>query len=152
MEILNFVADRVLSTAVTSKEVKQLVQELVENGYTLHEIDAAFTLIFSLPEMLMSESEDPLSATRAMRVFTPAERMKLAIGAQGYLLGLLNYGLLSSVELEEIVHAAMQLESDEVGVAEIKWLFPQVLSDQLRSALLATEKSHPGAEHDDQSH
>lgn len=153
IEILRYVADRVLSGGFTTRDVRQLIHELVETGYSLHEIDAAFTLIFSLPDMLVADDTNgPAHSSKALRIFSATERAKLALSAQGYLLRLMEHGLLSPSELEDVVNAAMQLESDEVGIPELKWLFPQILSDEWKSSLLATEPTYVGGEQDGHCH
>ncbi|NLV91215.1 MAG: DUF494 domain-containing protein [Firmicutes bacterium] len=143
-KILSYVAERVLTAPVSAQDVEGIVSELIEDGYSLQEINAAFSLIFSLPEFLLVNLPESFSSTNAMRVLSWAERNKLEIDAQGYLWQLLNNDLLTPRELEDLLHSVMELETDSVTVAELMWLFPRVLSDRMKSSLLTgrTLSSH----------
>ena len=143
-KILSYVAERVLTAPVSAQDVEGIVSELIEDGYSLQEINAAFSLIFFLPEFLLVNLPESFSSTNAMRVLSWAERNKLEIDAQGYLWQLLNNDLLTPRELEDLLHSVMELETDSVTVAELMWLFPRVLSDRMKSSLLTgrTLSSH----------
>ena len=123
-KILSYVAERVLTAPVSAQDVEGIVSELIEDGYSLQEINAAFSLIFFLPEFLLVNLPESFSSTNAMRVLSWAERNKLEIDAQGYLWQLLNNDLLTPRELEDLLHSVMELETDSVTVAELMWLFP----------------------------
>ena len=121
--------------------VQDAVDGLLDAGFELEEIDAAVDLLVALPNLIQPEgglcSEfDPDS--QAMRVLTPAEKVKLPLEAQEWLWRLLGAGLISREEAEYILQHAMALDVGEVGVPELKWIIAQILEDETRALLLAT--------------
>ncbi len=118
----------------------ELVAMLVAEGYDSDEIEQALALVFSLPEIIRSGSEEvkyPVWVD-SMRVFTPEERVKLDLEAQGYLLGLVCANLIDHAELETVLGEAVALQVSEVGVPELQWIVGRVVDDEIRSFLLAT--------------
>lgn len=138
MDIITFVVRWVLDDEPSDDDVRGLVRSLLDHGYTLHEIDAALTITFALPDILLARNHQSPVTSQAVRVFSLSERSKIDVSAQGYLLKLLDQGFLTPSELEEVVNAAMSLDVEEVGISELRWLLPRVLQDAVRSALLAS--------------
>ena len=74
----------------------------------------------------------------SMRVFTPEERAKLDVEAQGYLLGLVGANLIDQAELEDILGEVTALQLSQVGIPELQWIVGRVVDDDVRSFLLST--------------
>ena len=120
--------------------VQDAVHGLLDAGFELEEIDAAVDLLVALPNLIQPEgglcSEfDPDS--QAMRVLTPAEKVKLPRSAR-VALAIARRRLISREEAEYILQHAMALDVGEVGVPELKWIIAQILEDETRALLLAT--------------
>jgi uncharacterized protein Smg (DUF494 family) len=118
-----------------------MVQDLIEQGYQMDDIDAAFQFILNLPEILKEKMQkrDVVDCHGdAIRVFSPQERAKLREDAQEWLLRLYGAKLLTADEFEAILTEVDVLELEEVGVRELKWILSQVVEDEGRAILLAT--------------
>ncbi|NMB44877.1 MAG: DUF494 domain-containing protein [Firmicutes bacterium] len=130
----------VLDTDRESISGPELITMLMAEGYDSDEIEQALALVFSLPEIIQTGSEDieyPVWGD-SMRVFTPEERVKLDLEAQGYLIGLVGANLIDQVELENVLGEAVALQVSEVGIPELQWIVGRVVDDDIRSFLLST--------------
>lgn len=118
----------------------ELIATLVAEGYDSDEIEQALALVFSLPDIIQTGSEEVRYPVwgNSMRVFTAEERVKLDLEAQGYLLGLVGANLLDHVELENVLGEAVALQVSEVGIPELQWIVGRVVDDDVRSFLLST--------------
>lgn len=116
-----------------------LVRDLVRRGYSLDEIHAAFASVFMPPD---PDDETPASNPGLVkaapgRAFTPLEIAKISPAARGMLVYLSHVGLLQPGELEVLLLEAVDANTPEVGMKEIRWLLSQVIQDPDR-ALMAT--------------
>ncbi|WP_305044136.1 DUF494 family protein [Geoalkalibacter sp.] len=97
----------------------QVVQELLDIGYGIDEIDEAFswmenqTLETAAPAL-------PCLGTSSQRIFTPRENLVLSREARGFLVRLRTLGILDNQLEEEIIERAMHDAEEEVGLGEIK--------------------------------
>ncbi|NMB26165.1 MAG: DUF494 domain-containing protein [Firmicutes bacterium] len=118
----------------------ELIKMLIREGYDSDEIEQALSLVFSLPDMIHAGTDEIRYPAwgHSMRVFTPEERFKLELDAQGYLLGLVAANLLDHAELENVLGEAVALQVSPVGIPEIQWIVGRVVEDEVRSFLLST--------------
>ncbi len=123
----------------------ELIKMLIAEGYDSDEIEQALSLVFSLPDMIQAGAEEVRYPAwgHSMRVFTPEERFKLELDAQGYLLGLVAANLLDHAELEHVLGEAIALQVSQVGIPELQWIVGRVIEDDVRSFLLSTAPLSP---------
>ncbi|MGI6567157.1 MAG: DUF494 domain-containing protein [Firmicutes bacterium] len=140
MKIIEMLIAEVLSDTEETLNGPEIVAMLLREGYDADEIEQALSLIFSLPDAIQARSEEVVYPAwqDSMRVFTPEERVKLDVEAQGYLLGLLGANLIDQSELEDILGEVAALQLSQVGIPEVQWIVGRVVDDDVRSFLLST--------------
>lgn len=94
------------------------VSELSDDGYTVAEIGAAFS-------WLVDRSSGPLSAAEdrsrtSFRILHESERELFTSEAYGYVIQLLEIGLLSGIELETIINRAQVAGLYALTIADVK--------------------------------
>jgi uncharacterized protein Smg (DUF494 family) len=148
MEVINYISDNFLKKLEARESDKisggELIEDLIKMGYKLFEINQAFELIFSLPDIITPEEGEKAikDLSKAMRVLSYMERFKLSLDAQGFLLQSRDLGLLTAEEFEDIVAQAMRSDSGEIGLGEIKWIMSKIVDDSERLMLInATNKT-----------
>lgn len=107
---------------------ESLQDELVDAGFPNPVVDKALEWL----EGLVDHQQPALgnSAQHSIRVFSPIEEAKLDADARGFLLYLESAGVLSSHGRELIMDRVLALESDEIGIEQLKWLILMVLFNQ----------------------
>ncbi|HHV93171.1 MAG TPA: DUF494 domain-containing protein [Firmicutes bacterium] len=140
MRIIERLITEVLDDSKGSLSGPEIIAALLREGYNTEEIEQALSLIFTLPEAIESKSEEIVYPAwqDSMRVFTPEERAKLDIEAQGYLLGLVGANLIDQAELEHVLSEVTALQFPHVGIPELQWILGRVVEDEVRSFLLST--------------
>ncbi|MBI2914889.1 MAG: DUF494 family protein [Firmicutes bacterium] len=142
IELVSVLIKELLHGAGLAGRDRRLIQDLVKRGYCEEEIDAAISIIRSHPEMLTSsarQGSERSAAPRSVRAFSPVEQARLTLKARGLLLDFSTRGLLSEVEMEDVINEAMTLEGGELDVHEILWVIRHTLPDEDRAILLGTE-------------
>ena len=81
---------------------------------------------------LANERERPGlgSNERAFRLYSPEEQQRLDAPARGLLLELEQAGILSPTQREIVIERLLALESEELGLEQVKWVVLMVLSCQ----------------------
>ncbi|MGM0415972.1 MAG: DUF494 family protein [Thermodesulfobacteriota bacterium] len=118
LRIVGIIATSFLSEDDFSSE-EQIVESLLSAGFHQDEIEAAFGWI----EDVTLEPDESLGAepvTMPLRLFAPQEELVLSRRARGYMLRLLQQGLISSELAEEVILRACYQERDRLSLREIK--------------------------------
>ena len=105
-----------------------LKTELEQEGYPEAEIERALAWLESLstdPDRAVSED-----TSRAMRVFSGSEQVRLDTDVRGYLLHLENLGILSAAQREVVIDRLLALEADDIDIEQLKWVVLMVLFSQ----------------------
>ncbi|KIH76289.1 Smg protein [Geoalkalibacter ferrihydriticus] len=97
----------------------EIVQELLDIGFEVDEIDAAFSWMENQTLEPLEPSLPSLGVT-SQRVFTLRESLMLSLEARGFLVRLRSLGIVDDNVEEEIIERAMSTGEDEVGLKEIK--------------------------------
>ena len=97
----------------------QLVEELLDAGFSSDEIAAAFDWLEHLSQQPERESE-PVLTMPNHRVFTHAEIRQLSSEARGFLVRLRGLGILDDALQEEIIERAIDSSDDEVTLSDMK--------------------------------
>jgi len=112
------------------RSYQELDKELTTQGYTPAEIEQAVFWFSSLREGSEVESRissdtvprAPISSYGAatVRVLSSFERMSITADSYGFLLRLLNLGILSLDQFEQIVTRAIPIGPEKIQIADVK--------------------------------
>lgn len=105
-----------------------LKQGLERAGYPEREIERALAW---LEELADDGNRDVCDSTgRAIRVFSGHEVARLDTEVRGYLLHLENIGILSAAQREVVIDRLLALETEDIGIEQLKWVVLMVLFSQ----------------------
>ncbi|MBK1692381.1 DUF494 family protein [Ectothiorhodospira mobilis] len=107
---------------------EQLQNLLLDAGFPVAEIHKAFDWLENLA------SQDPslkdLRTDSALRVYTDREMGRMDAQSRGFLLFLEQNGVLDPSTRELVISRVMDLDSEEIGLDELKWITLMVLFNQ----------------------
>lgn len=105
--------------------------ELAQAGFGDNEINKAFDWLEDL-SVLCEQAEVPPEAgsEHGVRCFSPEEKTKFGVEAQGLLLSLQQTGILEAQTRELVINRVMALETDEIDLDHLKWVIMMILCNQ----------------------
>jgi Smg protein len=110
------------------EDEETIVEELTADGYEPQDIREALDW---LEQVAAARGRRPVARPdgdlSAARVLTPAEQLKIDAAAYGFLMRMRQLGLLDGGLLERVLERAMEVETDEIGLDEIKQISALVL-------------------------
>ncbi len=140
IEIVNYLMKQVYNQGENSCSEKDLVDSLVQLGYSPNEINVAFRLLYSFPSSIKADNElkkdEPLNLQEGFRIFSPDEQKKLSVACQSEIIRLMSSSLLTLEELELILLEAYQMDSGEIGLKELGNIIHKVITDQERLMMI----------------
>ncbi|MFO7814854.1 MAG: DUF494 family protein [Halanaerobiales bacterium] len=108
-DILNYLIEELLNSGDEVVDQEDLINDLVDMGYEMEDIDEAFQLIFEKPEMIEGRDLESVSEDKFLnRVFTVQEKMYLPKEHRGLIKKLLLMNVLTIKETEEVVNKIIQ--------------------------------------------
>ncbi len=123
MHLFSLIADQVQNRQELFDEEGKIMQALLNDGYRLHEADAALTLMQTLvqkqSEELFAPADIPSSGLRAMN---REERERFTIDAFGFVTKLTHLGIISGDQCEELLERAMTVYTERIELDHIKTL------------------------------
>ena len=120
LAIVNIIAQYVFEKRDLLSDAN-IIQELLDTGFDLEEINAAFHWIENLSvDNVKHNDEESETREGSTRVFTPEEKRTLSVEAQGLLMKMRAMGMLSCDEMEEIIGQVMSVEEDSISFQELK--------------------------------
>lgn len=129
LAIVHILAEYALqnSSALSDRE---MIEELLQEGYEAEEIDAAFFWLENLKSHLgiVPAFDVPTSH----RAFSSEENQHLPTEARGFLIRLRSLGILDDLLLEDVIDKAMQMADDGISLKEVKALTALVLLNRLQ--------------------
>lgn len=144
IEIVNYLMKQVYIHGENVGTERDLVDSLVQLGYSPEEINVAFRLLYSFPGSLKVTREKPgeiVASRESFRIFSPDEQNKLSMTCQGELIQLMRNSLLTLAELEKILLEVLQTDEHEIGLKELAVIIHRVIND--RERLLMILPPHP---------
>jgi uncharacterized protein Smg (DUF494 family) len=142
IKIANYVMKQVLFQGENSVSERNLVAALVQLGYNPNEIEAAFKLLYSIPDTLKADDVDISSlSTNGHRIFSQVELRKISVPCQGEIIRLVNMGLITPDEVEKVLAEALKLETYEVGLKELELILHKVITDEERLLMILVNPS-----------
>jgi len=124
MDIISFIIKEVLEGKDLFETETEIVESLMDQGYSLEEINSAFDWLLSLVTKGMVKKR--LKPTTSKRILHHLERLKLNSQAYGFLIRMQESGLITLAQQEEIIEQALT-SNEEVGPEEIKRIADQVV-------------------------
>ena len=104
------------------------IEDLTNRGYTQSEISAAFSWLYDNMPVNDGRIELQARASRASRRFLhDAEKVFFTTEAQGYLMQLVELGLLDVVDLETVIERAMLTGLEKLSVDEVHGIVAGVI-------------------------
>lgn len=100
------------------KSYRDLDEELATRGYTAEEIEQAMFWFSSRSDT--PERERVLLPSGAVRVPSELERMSVSGESYGYLLRLLNLGIMDLDQFERVIARAIPVGAEKIHVNEVK--------------------------------
>jgi len=108
-DILSYLIEELLNSGDEVVDQEDLINELVDRGYEIEDIDEAFQLIFEKPEIIEHSDIEGISEDNFLnRVFTVQEKMYLPKEHRGLIKRLLIMNIITIKETEEIVNKIIQ--------------------------------------------
>lgn len=124
MDIVSFIIKEVLEGKDLFETETEIVESLMDQGYSLEEINSAFDWLFSLVTKGMAKKR--IRPTTSKRILHHLEKLKLNSQAYGLLIRMQESGLITPAQQEEIIEQALTSD-EEVGPEEIKRIAGQVV-------------------------
>ena len=136
MEILNLVLQKII-TEEKKYDEQEIISNLLARGYQMSEIDAAFELIFSVPDMFkVSKKSEQQKKDEGHRVFSLLEQVKISYPVQEQLLRFQNQGLIWDSEMEMLLLEAAIADEVEIGLKDLNGLLIKVIKDENRLMMM----------------
>lgn len=130
-DVLLYLFENYMDTSVEWQPGQEsLKYELVQAGFPPSEVDKAFAWLEGLVKMREDCSDYPLPSHRSVRTYTEEETRRLSTECRGFMLFLEQVGVLDTITRELVIDRAMALETDEIGLDQIKWVVLMVLFNQ----------------------
>ncbi len=115
---------------IQSEDFEPLSQNLFGQGYTQHEIETALFWFNNRFEMQNRMSVREVLSPDSFRVLQDVEKTVITTKAYGYLLDIVNLGLINLDELDAIIEKAVLLGGRKVDVDEIKMFIAAQIMEQ----------------------
>jgi uncharacterized protein Smg (DUF494 family) len=124
MHLFSLIADQVQNRQELFDEEEKIMQALLNDGYRLHEADAALTLMQTLVQKQSEELFTPaaMPAWSGLRAMNREERGRFTIEAFGFVTKLRHLGIISEDQREELLERAMTAYTERIELEHIKTL------------------------------
>jgi Smg protein len=127
LDVLMYLFQNYMDEADPDPDRASIQSELLAAGFPSREIHQAFEWLDSLTDRQTTPLVvDPGSC----RIYIGPELDKLDVECQGFLLLLEQTGILDSETRELVIDRVMALESDDIGLRQLKWIILMVLFNQ----------------------
>lgn len=129
MNMFSLIADQVRNKQELFDEEGKIMQALLNNGYRLHEADAALTLMQTLVQKEADTYFGPTRAVQALRIrtMTREERGRFSADAFSFVMKLTLLGIISEDQREELLEKAMAAYTGRIDLDLMKTLIAFIL-------------------------
>ncbi|MCP5149391.1 MAG: DUF494 domain-containing protein [Ectothiorhodospiraceae bacterium] len=131
LDVLMYLFEHYLETevemAVDHPEVRA---ELVRAGFSEARVGDALSWLDGLSEAALDADGMERANVSSLRVYTPEETERLDVESRGLLLFLEQVGVIDAQARELVVDRALALDTDAIGVEQLKWVVLMVLFNQ----------------------
>jgi uncharacterized protein Smg (DUF494 family) len=143
VEIISLLIQRMLNDNEQVVDEEETVQELIELGYKIQDIDQAFELIYNTTDIIEAEKiplENQQVVTPYNRIFSVGERLFLPLKMQGLIRKLMNLNLLTPEENEQVIMMALQTSyNGSVATSDFWDILEEVILDENKLGLISAE-------------
>jgi len=120
----------ILGEIKNRKQISDIdLKKLAKIGYTESEINTAFAWIYSKINQCENIFKEKKRSTKSKRFFHEFEKDILTTEARGYLISLIELGLLSDTDEEVILDRIFYSGFENIGKAELKTLVASLILD-----------------------
>ena len=130
VEILVILINKYPEGAINADEFEPLTRDLINRGYTPHEIETAFFWYHSRQGLQPKSKAGEEMAEDSIRILHEVEKAVLTPEAYGYLISLRNLNLISLAEMDTIIERAVLMGGRRVDVEEIKTYVAAAIMEQ----------------------
>lgn len=129
MNMFSLIADQVRNKRELFDEEGKIMQALLNNGYHLHEADAALTLMQTLVQKEADTFFEPEHAFQPLRIrtMTREERGRFSADAFSFALKLTLLDIISEDQREELLEKAMNMHTGRIDLPVMKALIAFIL-------------------------
>jgi len=143
LEIISLLIQRMLADKEPVVDEEETIQELLELGYKIQDIDQAFELIYNTTDIIEAEKisiDSSQETTFYNRIFSVGERLFLPLKMQGLIRKLMNLNLLTPEENEQVIIMALQSSyNDSVATSDFWDILEEVILDENKLGLISAE-------------
>ena len=130
LDVLIYLFENYMDNEIEQEpDQETLESELAGAGFTRAEINKAFAWLEDLSSR-RDKGLAPLPASHSIRIYTDQETARLDPECRGFLLFLEQSAILTPASRELVIDRVMALESDEIGLEQLKWVILMVLFNQ----------------------
>jgi uncharacterized protein Smg (DUF494 family) len=124
MHLFSLIAEQVQNKQELFEEEGKIMQALLNDGYRLHEADAALTLMQTLVQKQSEELFTPtaIPSRSGLRAMNREERGRFTIDAFSFVTKLTHLGIISEDQCEELLERAMTVYTERIELDHIKSL------------------------------
>ncbi|MEE9168179.1 MAG: DUF494 family protein [bacterium] len=121
VEILIYLMHEIRHNRKNVDQMDGVSKDLIRQGYTENEINAAFSWLF---ERIKSDTEEIIvneeAGSDSYRVLSDVEKLIVSPEAFGYAIQLRQLRLIDQTEFEQIIERAMMLGASSIGIEDVK--------------------------------
>jgi len=128
-DILVYVFDRYLLEDLPDVAERDVIARDLENaGFGGASVERALDWLADLAEV--HERAVLRSDARSFRIYSDAESARIGTAGRGMLASLEASGILNADQREIVIDRLLALDSEEIGIEQVKWVVLMVLSSQ----------------------
>jgi uncharacterized protein Smg (DUF494 family) len=130
VEIIVAIVDRLVDLRSTSRTVDGLTRSLIDQGYSMGEINTAFMWLYHTVDDSFFEEGVVLGGCpkkASLRMLNEFEKSLISPQAYGYILQLGQLGLLDDLQIEELIERAIYTCVDIVELSDVKRIVPSII-------------------------
>ena len=121
---------------------KEVITELIDDGYEVEDIDRAFALILS-EENILEETEEDITDNKQInynRIFTSSEKMYLPLKLQGLIYRLMLKNVLSANESEKLISRTVKnVYNGSIKTKDLWNTLRDIINDERRLEIISKE-------------
>jgi uncharacterized protein Smg (DUF494 family) len=124
IDLFSLIADQIRDKQELFDEEGKIMQALLNNGYHIHEADAALMLMQTFVQRQSESFFTPAHAASSVRIRTmnKEERERFSIDAFGFVSKLTRLGIISEEQREDLLEKALMVHTERIELDTIKSL------------------------------
>ncbi len=140
IEIVSIIIKKMLKDEFIDQ--REVITELIDDGYEVEDIDRAFALILS-EENILEETEEDITDNKQInynRIFTSSEKMYLPLKLQGLIYRLMLKNVLSANESEKLISRTVKnVYNGSIKTKDLWNTLRDIINDERRLEIISKE-------------